>query len=169
MLAYSMSGTIITACDTKYWANSTGIGVCRTYKALFAFTILGCASCIAAIVLDIIVRRRQTRLGAYGPMESTTAFGIGEDPMDVKMADRRSQSVSGIPYEAEPQPLLGAHHAPSDSSGFENGHADEAAEYYDTAPARSRRGAPRVRYSSYGQSGYQHSSEQTGYDSGMYR
>ncbi|KAJ5595101.1 uncharacterized protein N7459_001309 [Penicillium hispanicum] len=169
LLAYSMSGTILTSCGTKYWANSTGISICRSYKALFTFTVLGCAAHIAALALDVIVRRRQTRLGAYGPMESTAAFGLGDDPMDVKMSDRRSQSVSGVAYDAVPAPMAGAHHAPSYSNGFEQAHEGEAAQYYDAAPARSRRSAPRVRFSSYEQSGYQHPAEQTGYDPAMYR
>lgn len=164
-----MSSTILTSCGTQYWGNSTGISVCRSYKALFAFTVLGLALAIAALVLDVVVRRRQTRLGVYGPMDSTAAFGIGEDPMDVKMADRRSQSLSGTPYDATPQPLLGAHHAPSYSNGFEHEHAGEAAQYYDAVPAMSRRGAPRVRFSSYEQGGYHHPAEQTSYDPGMYR
>ncbi|KAI9372882.1 hypothetical protein BJX61DRAFT_533585 [Aspergillus egyptiacus] len=68
LLAWSVSHTIMTTCNATYWATSTGIAVCRIYKTLFAFTIAGLASHIAAIALDIIAYRRQTRLGEYDPM-----------------------------------------------------------------------------------------------------
>jgi hypothetical protein len=88
-----MSGTILTKCTTEYWATSTALTVCRTYKALFAFTILGVVSYIAAIWLDVVVRRRQTRLGAYNAMGSSAA--VGEDPWDVKLVERRDSSTEG--------------------------------------------------------------------------
>lgn len=40
------------------------------------------------------MRHRQTRLGAYGPMGSSAA--LGEDPWDVKLADRRGSSGEGV-------------------------------------------------------------------------
>ncbi|KAF7719666.1 Uncharacterized protein PECH_004166 [Penicillium ucsense] len=137
LLAYSMSGTILTACTTEYWATATGISVCRTYKALFAFTVLSTLGHLLAIVLDVVVRRRQTRLGAYDPMASTAA--LGEDPWDVKLAERRD-SVAG-------RGGGGAH--------------------YDDVPtgAGAGAGAPGVRF----QSGYQHPAERTGYDPAAYR
>ncbi|KAJ5168680.1 uncharacterized protein N7482_004274 [Penicillium canariense] len=162
LLSYNMSGTILTKCTTEYWATSTGISVCRSYKALFAFTAVGVAGYIAAIWLDIIVRRRQTRLGAYNPMGSTAA--VGEDPWDVKLADRRD-SVSNANYDAVSHPMSGAANGPY-SHSLEHGHAGEAAQYYDSAPAASGRRAPRVRFS---HGGYQHPAEQTGYDPAAYR
>lgn len=101
LLSYSMSGTILTKCTTTYWATSTALSVCRSYKALFAFTVVGTAAYIAAIWLDVVVRRRQTRLGAYGPMGSSVA--VGEDPWDVKLAERRDSSAEGR-YDSVPQP-----------------------------------------------------------------
>jgi hypothetical protein len=89
-----MSGTILTKCTTTYWATSTALSVCRSYKALFAFTVVGTAAYIAAIWLDVVVRRRQTRLGAYGPMSSSAA--VGEDPWDVKLAERRDSNAEGV-------------------------------------------------------------------------
>lgn len=98
---------------------------------------------------------------------------LGEDPMDVKLADRRSESVSvsnaTATYEAVPPPMSGAHQQPPYAHTLEYGHAGEAAQYYDAAPARSRRGAPRVRFGSYEQEGYRYPVGQTGYDPAMYR
>ncbi|CEO60692.1 hypothetical protein PMG11_05278 [Penicillium brasilianum] len=107
LLAYSMSGTILTKCTTTYWATSTALSVCRSYKALFTFTVVGTAAYIAAIWLDVVVRRRQTRLGAYGPMGSSAA--VGEDPWDVKLAERRDSSAEGLGgrYDSVPQPAEG--------------------------------------------------------------
>lgn len=162
-----MSSTILTSCTTQYWANTTGISICHSYKALFAFTVSGTAAHLAHLWLDLVVRRRQNHLGAYDPMDSTPGLGLGDDPMGVKMADRRSESVSasGGGYEAVPPPMPGATYA----NALEHGHAGEAAQFYDAAPARSRRGAPRVRFSSYDRDGYRHPAEQTGYDPAMYR
>lgn len=162
LLSYNMAHTILASCNTTYWGNKTGISVCRSYKALFSFTVTGTASMIAALWLDVIVRRRANRLGAYDPMGSVAA--VGEDPADVKLHNR-NQSVSSVAYDAVP-PMTGAHGAPYNHT-LEYGHAGEAAQYYDSAPARSRR-EPRVRFGSE-DAGYPAQTHQTGYDSGMYR
>lgn len=170
LLSYSLAHTVFTACNTTYWANKTGIAVCRSYKALFAFTLTATVSQVAALWLDLVVRRRQTRLGAYDPMGSTPGM-LGEGPMDVKLADRGSVSVSNTTadYESVPPPMLGAQQQQPYTRTLEYGHAGEAAQYYEAAPARSRRGPPTVRYSSYEQEGYVYPGGQTGYDPAMYR
>lgn len=90
-----MSQTILTTCTTTYWGNSSGITVCRIYKAFFSFTATAAVSFIAAVTLDIIVRKRQTRLGKYDPMLS-----------DVKLEDRAGSgsAMSGSIYPAPPPP-----------------------------------------------------------------
>jgi len=60
-----MSGTLANVCDKAHWHEDTGIMVCRIYKALFTFTLLGLLSTLAALCLDIYVRRQQTRRGIY--------------------------------------------------------------------------------------------------------
>ncbi|KAJ5899515.1 hypothetical protein N7495_004259 [Penicillium taxi] len=162
LLSYGMSSTILASCTKEYWGNSTGISVCHSYKALFAFTAVGTASYMAALALDVIVRGRQNRLGVYDPMNSQAAFAPGEDPMDFKLADRRSESVSAVHYDASP--ASGGHHA-TFSNGAEYSHAGEARGYYDDAQAS--RGYGRV--DAYEQDEYHHASRQTGYDAGSYR
>jgi hypothetical protein len=185
LLSWSMSQTILTTCNATYWATSTGITVCRIYKALFAFTVLGAIAYIAAIALDVVVRRRQTRLGEYDPMASNAALN------EYKMHDRNSSVLSGgvgpypgaderhpafrqddqtddvysdIPapgqYSAQtmPPPVYGA------SSTLEQDHAGEAQDYYQPTPTR-----PRVRFSAYGHDGYDRPTEQTHYDPAAYR
>ncbi|RMJ23734.1 hypothetical protein PHISP_05386 [Aspergillus sp. HF37] len=90
LLSWSMAHTILTSCTTRYWGNATGMGVCRVYKTLFAFTAAGAVLAIAAVWLDVVVRRRQTRLGQYDPMGSSAALGG-----DVKLQDRSSVLSAG--------------------------------------------------------------------------
>ncbi|KAE8409695.1 hypothetical protein BDV37DRAFT_236658 [Aspergillus pseudonomiae] len=185
LLSWSMSQTILTTCNATYWATSTGITVCRIYKALFAFTVLANISYIAAIALDVIVRRRQTRLGEYDPMASNVALN------DYKMHDRSSSALSGGmgPYGGldEQHPAFRSNNHPDEvysdipapgnysgqtmpppvygaSSNLEQHHGGEAQDYYQPTPTR-----PRVRFSTYGHDGYGHPSEQTHYDPAAYR
>jgi hypothetical protein len=165
-----MSGTILTKCTTADWANSTGISVCRSYKALFSFTVIGTAAYIASIALDVIVRRRVNRLGVYNPMES--AAMLGEDPADVKLANRRSDPFA---YDPDPTPpvMAGGNHygdvpayshaySHSYSNSLDNAHAQESSGFLDNAHAGT---GPRVRFGS--DQGYPPS--QTHYDPAGYR
>ncbi|KAJ5105652.1 hypothetical protein NUU61_002999 [Penicillium alfredii] len=179
LLSWSMANTILTTCTPQYWGNATGMNVCRTYKALFSFTVSGLAAYIAHLWLDAVVRRRQNRLGTYGPMGSDEpGLLAGDLYADVKLADRRSESVSAPvhAYESVPPTGSGALHVPPHPPAYtqtlESDHAGEAQQYYEDAPARSQRGAPRVRFSAYDRQGYhayQAPAEQTSYDPAMYR
>ncbi|KAI9926842.1 hypothetical protein ASPWEDRAFT_715572 [Aspergillus wentii DTO 134E9] len=93
LLSWSMYQTILTTCTATYWATSTGITVCKIYKVLFSFTAIAVASHIAACVLDIVVRNRQTRLGEYDPMASNPMLG------EVKLQDRSAPLPAGPPPE----------------------------------------------------------------------
>jgi len=66
LLSWWSSGTLSHVCNRSNWENETGIMVCRVYKALFAFTLLGFVSTFAAALLDIFVFRR------LPPAENTT-------------------------------------------------------------------------------------------------
>lgn len=121
LLAWALSHTILTTCNATYWATSTGISVCRTFKALFAFTIIGAFGLIASIILDVIAYRRQTRLGEYDPM-ALEGHGLAEyktgthnrDPSTLSdsfphsntgpgaMEDDRAPLVSNGRYESTP-------------------------------------------------------------------
>jgi hypothetical protein len=190
-----MSHTILTTCNATYWATSTGITVCRTYKALFTFTCTSTFAVIAAVALDIIIHKRQTRLGEYNPMTSNP---------DIKLHERNNSAMEStkvsVPHDDERHPLQDQHqlhespyadrHGISDIPGpdyanhpayrvpppvyglnasAEHYHAGEAQEFSETAPARSQRGGPRVRFSGVGRPGYGYPAEQTAYDPGAYR
>ncbi|CAK3984418.1 hypothetical protein BAUCODRAFT_63557 [Lecanosticta acicola] len=65
VLTWYTSGTLANRCDLDHWDEELGITVCRTYKALFTFTLLGMVSTIAALALDIHVSRHDSRHGIY--------------------------------------------------------------------------------------------------------
>ncbi|KAK5133869.1 hypothetical protein LTR08_007200 [Meristemomyces frigidus] len=65
LLTWYMSGVLANVCDVAHWNEAVGVMVCRIYKALFAFTLLGLISTLAALALDFHVRRQQTRRGVY--------------------------------------------------------------------------------------------------------
>ncbi|PYH45097.1 uncharacterized protein BP01DRAFT_365944 [Aspergillus saccharolyticus JOP 1030-1] len=125
LLSYSMAHTILTSCTTTYWGTSTGIKVCRIYKALFAFTVLATATHIAAVSLDVIIRRRQTRLGQYDPMASNAALN------EYKMHNRGSSVMSGGMGPYHPDDMYAQQH-PSQPGPYEYPVGQEA--YHDTPP-----------------------------------
>ncbi|KAJ5776349.1 uncharacterized protein N7511_001360 [Penicillium nucicola] len=92
LICWSLASTITVSCTTTYWGNSTGISVCRSYKALFTFTVTGLAAHIAALWLDIIVRRRQNRFGTYGAMGSQPGLD-DSGAFDVKMDDHYAHNL----------------------------------------------------------------------------
>ncbi|CAI7635138.1 unnamed protein product [Penicillium glandicola] len=178
LMSWSMSSSLTTSCTTTYWGNSTGITVCRSYKAVFAFIVIGLVSSIAAVWLDVIVRRRQTRLGEYDPMGSHPFDDSGA--FDVKMDDRHNELTPALhDYDNVPPAMSGAHgqghpQAPPLYEGnSEHAHAGEAQDYYDSAPGMNHHGAPRVHFSAYDQEGHQDGhqrpAEHTAYDPAMYR
>ncbi|KAL4785229.1 hypothetical protein BJX76DRAFT_324984, partial [Aspergillus varians] len=126
LLAWALSHTILTSCNTTYWGTSTGISVCQMFKALFTFTIIGTATLIASLILDVIAYRRQTRLGEYDPMalegHSLAEYKPGAHNRDSSvlsepfppantgpgmMEDDRAPLVSGARYEHPPAQFRG--------------------------------------------------------------
>ena len=41
LLTWYMSGTLTNVCDEEHWHEDVGIMICRIYKALFTFTLVG--------------------------------------------------------------------------------------------------------------------------------
>jgi hypothetical protein len=56
-------------CSMPMWVTSTGVMVCRIYKALYSFIVVATASAGAGVILDISVRGEQSRRGAYREMK----------------------------------------------------------------------------------------------------
>ncbi|KAK7535254.1 uncharacterized protein J3D65DRAFT_630602 [Phyllosticta citribraziliensis] len=68
LLAWWSSGTLGHVCSVARWGGEDGVMVCRTYKALFAFAMLGFTSTLAALLLDLYVYKRFTQRGSYNAM-----------------------------------------------------------------------------------------------------
>lgn len=107
LLSWWSSGTLSHVCNKSNWEDETGIMVCRIYKALFAFTLLGFVSTFAAALLDVFVFRRATTRGKYNQMQN----------IDEKRAFDTPNSVPGLgplpyetqkPFSSQPAHTLGA-------------------------------------------------------------
>jgi len=82
MLMYWSSGTLLHVCNVDNWQVDVGIMVCRLYKALFAFALLGFVSTLCAMLLDIYVFRKNTSRGKYNQMRDPYAKGPVMDMHD---------------------------------------------------------------------------------------
>lgn len=41
LLTWNMSGTLTHTCNTENWNDTSGVMICRIYKALFTFALVG--------------------------------------------------------------------------------------------------------------------------------
>ncbi|KAJ5225606.1 hypothetical protein N7468_006831 [Penicillium chermesinum] len=170
--SYGMWNTILTSCTTEYWGNSTGVQVCELYKTLFAFSVIGTAAHLASLIFDVFIRRRVTRLGAYG-LATTVRNVEPEDQMELTRTGLYSHSQqdslsSAVPYDsAAVPPMAGAlgHHDTAYSSTLEHERVGEALDYYDNVPM-PQRGRQRE-FDHYGD--MQDHPQQTAYEPLMYR
>lgn len=86
LLTWNMSGTLTHICNVENWGNSTGIMICRIYKALFSFSTTGFVCAFAAVILDIRTWRKQTRQGSYAVMAGSKVIddkhaSVGVEPL----------------------------------------------------------------------------------------
>jgi hypothetical protein len=65
LLSWWSSGTLSHICNKDSWESELGISVCRLYKALFSFSLLGLVSTLVALVLDVHVQRQATARGRF--------------------------------------------------------------------------------------------------------
>jgi hypothetical protein len=149
LLGWNMTGTLLHACSITNWGNDTGMRICNIYKTLFAFVVIGSASCIANIVIDVRVRREQVRQGAYRKMEARlnrAPSTANSQPEDLKFAGLHD--VGDIAME------------PYRTQGREPGYPD--------VQHRNRHQAYGSQDYTIQQFGYSAPSEQTRYDPGRY-
>lgn len=153
--------------------------MCRAFKALFVFTATGTGSALAAVWLDVVARQRQTKLGEYDPMGSTTAFD------DVKQQNRQSDMSSGGVRHGEdafndipdPGPVYEPQRTQLDGNrgllevyrgGRDVGRGGQQDYYYGDERDRGQHGGYGVGYGYVAYPGYSHV-PQTAYDAGAYR
>lgn len=60
-------------CSTSHWDTDTGVAICRQYKALFSFALLGCVATLAALGLDVRVLRGARRRGVFQQVDGLGA------------------------------------------------------------------------------------------------
>ncbi|KAF7873986.1 hypothetical protein EAF04_002658 [Stromatinia cepivora] len=65
LLSWSLSNTLERSCDVQTWRSSTAVGVCREYKSLWTFTLIGTLSTLAALGLDIWTHMKTIERGMY--------------------------------------------------------------------------------------------------------
>ncbi|KAF2713737.1 hypothetical protein K504DRAFT_370493, partial [Pleomassaria siparia CBS 279.74] len=81
LLTWWSSGTLGNVCNRLNWETGTGIMVCRIYKALFSFTLLGWLSTALAMGLDVRTYKIENKRGMFEPLEqnqSKRAFDVSE-------------------------------------------------------------------------------------------
>lgn len=123
MLSWWASKTIFHTCDVAniIGSNEAGRMVCRIYKALYAFALLGFLSTLFALVLDIVVFKRAIRLGKYQNMQDA----------DIKHADAAFQDDHD----------LAGYNGAQEMGTKENGYSVPQQQFgYDTSYGASRTG-----------------------------
>lgn len=75
LLSWWSSGTLSHVCSKDNWDSEVGVSVCRLYKALFSFSLLGLLSTIVALVLDVHVQRQATARGRFQQIGLVPADG----------------------------------------------------------------------------------------------
>jgi len=125
-LWYYSRGTLSHVCNRLNWVGPTGIMVCRIYKALFAFSMLGFATTLAALLLDIVIWRKTTSRGKYKQMldpHKPQGIAPGDAPYTAPHYSDSRNSISLAGYTQGQQPR-------GDREGYE---VPEEQFQYDTA------------------------------------
>lgn len=102
LLSWWSSGTLSHVCNKDNWVDELGISVCRQYKALFSFSLLGLLSTLVALVLDVHVQRQAVARGRF------QAIGMGE-------VEAKSEHVEG--HESDPN-LIASRQRRQNSGGY---------------------------------------------------
>ncbi|GAB7349378.1 hypothetical protein MBLNU459_g8503t1 [Dothideomycetes sp. NU459] len=109
MLSWWMWGTLTHMCDLRNWNDGTGVMVCRIYKALFTFSLLGFVSTICALALDLHIFRLGQRGGRH----------VRLNDLDQK---RRPAAVRGPYTDEDHRSLSSDEDLPRQSEAFEVPH-----------------------------------------------
>jgi hypothetical protein len=156
LLGWNMTGAFGHACSAANWGSNDGIMICQTYKALFAFTVIGLLSLIAGIVLSVRERSRQRRGGAYDHMADGKEWDVKMDTL----SDHPNSNLNSPPIAHGPRPTLDR----SPYESFDNVEQHQNNEFREERRARFG-GNGDVNMTDFR---YQAPSEQTTYDSGNY-
>ena len=97
-------------CAMPMWATEMGVMVCRIYKALYSFIVIGTASLGASVILDISVSNEVSKRGMYREMKDEGKAGGMAEPSpglrrgfytNVDMKDSPDLGVRGAEFDAD--------------------------------------------------------------------
>ena len=97
-------------CAMPMWATEMGVMVCRIYKALYSFIVIGTASSGASFILDISVSSEVSKRGMYHEMKDEGKKGGMGEPSpglrrgfytNVEMKDSPDLGVKGVEFDAD--------------------------------------------------------------------
>jgi len=113
-LWYYSRATLGHVCNKDTWTGPTGIMVCRIYKALFAFSMLGTLTTLLALLLDVFIWRKTVARGKYSQMKEKPPVGIAA-PGQPYTAPAYSDSRNSMSLDAYTTPST----ARGDQSGYQ--------------------------------------------------
>ncbi|MCJ1406265.1 hypothetical protein MMC19_000330 [Ptychographa xylographoides] len=98
LLAWNLSGLLSHQCTIDNWTSDLGVMVCRIYKALMSFAVIGMITTLLALTLDILTHRQSAQLGAYNSMGGASArVSIIKTPLQA-FSDLHSDPAMDSPY-----------------------------------------------------------------------
>jgi hypothetical protein len=77
LLARWSSGTLSGVCDTSNWDSDTGVSICRQYKALFSFALLGLLATLLALAVDVKVLKGARTRGVFQQVQGLAGEAKG--------------------------------------------------------------------------------------------
>jgi len=87
LLSWWSSGTLSHVCNVDNWDSELGISVCRLYKALFSFSLLGLVATLVALGLDIHVQRQANVRGRFQQVQVHGGDGKAGERFEEKDID----------------------------------------------------------------------------------
>lgn len=96
MLARWSSGTLSNVCDTSNWESDMGVSICREYKAVFSFALLGLLATLVALAVDIKVLRGARARGIFQPVDALAGErkGIPDVPDNVQELEANPNPIA---------------------------------------------------------------------------
>ncbi|KAA8565137.1 hypothetical protein EYC84_010884 [Monilinia fructicola] len=101
LLSWSLSNTLQKRCDLQTWRSSTAIGVCREYKSLWTFTLIGTLSTLAALGLDVWTCMKTIERGVYVLPEDDSNIAILKDMNGGNSKAKEYKATRGGAFEEE--------------------------------------------------------------------
>jgi hypothetical protein len=116
---FSARPVLSQACSATIWDAEAGVVVCRLYKAVFSFALLGLLGTAASLGLDVYVQKRLTKRGRF------VAIGQG-------MGSGGSNAKSGFEGEHRGLAVEDEGHEDGNANGY--GYEDQAVQERNPNP-----------------------------------